>query len=196
MRTGSINMLLLKEKYIKEALPALKEKFGIKSDFAVPKISKVVVNIGFNPTTGGDKVQEDLTKDLVTITGQKPLACQVKKPEASFKTRKGMINGLKVTLRGKRMYDFLNRLIHLSLPRGRDFRGLPYTCIDQGGNLNIGIKEHIIFPEISADHVRRIFGFQITAVTVNSNEEQGRELFKLLGFPIKLKEKTPPSGIK
>jgi len=181
-------MKLLKEKYIKEVLPALKEKFGYKSDLAVPKIIKVVVNVGFNPVTGGEKIQEDLTKDLVVITGQKPKPCQVKKPEAGFKTRKGMINGLKVTLRGPRMYDFLNRLIHLSLPRGRDFRGLPESNIDQSGNLNIGIKEHIIFSEISTEHVRKIFGFQVTVVTTSSSQKQGKELFKLLGFPIKFKE--------
>jgi len=181
-------MKLLKEKYNKEVLPALKETFGLKSDMAAPKIDKVVVNIGFNPVTGGDKIQEDLTKDLVVITGQKPMPCQVKKPEASFKTRKGMVNGLKVTLRGPRMYDFLNRLVHLSLPRGRDFRGLKESGIDKAGNLNIGIKEHIIFPEISAEHVRKIFGFQITVVTKNSDLEKGKELFRLLGFPIKFKE--------
>ncbi len=182
------SMKLLKEKYNKEVLPALKETFGLKSDMAAPKIDKVVVNIGFNPVTGGDKIQEDLTKDLVVITGQKPMPCQVKKPEASFKTRKGMVNGLKVTLRGPRMYDFLNRLVHLSLPRGRDFRGLKESGIDKAGNLNIGIKEHIIFPEISAEHVRKIFGFQITVVTKNSDLEKGKELFRLLGFPIKFKE--------
>lgn len=182
-------MLLLKEKYIKEVLPILKEKFGYKNDLAVPKITKAVVNVGFNPVTGGEKIQENLSKDLMTITGQKLAPCQVKKPEASFKTRKGMINGLKVILRKQRMYDFLNRLIHLSLPRGRDFRGLPESGIDQAGNLNIGIKEHIIFPEISADHVKKIFGFQITIVTTGKDRKQGLELFKLLGFPIKYKEK-------
>jgi len=100
-----------------------------------------------------------------------------------------MVNGLKITLRGNRMYDFLNRLIHLSLPRGRDFRGLKESGIDQTGNLNIGIKEHLIFPEISDEHVRKIFGFQITVVTTCKNREHGLELFKLLGFPIKFKDK-------
>jgi len=178
-------MLLLKDKYIKKVLPALKEKFGYKNDLAVPRIVKVVINIGFNPVTGGEKIQEDLTKGLLAITGQKPAPCQVKKPEASFKTRKGMVNGLKVTLRGQRMYDFLNRLIHLSLPRSRDFRGLPEKNIDQAGNLNIGIKEHIIFPEILAEHVKRIFGFQVTLVTTATKRKEGKELFKLLSFPIK-----------
>jgi len=182
-------MLLLKEKYIKEVLPALKEKLGYKNDLAVPRITKVVVNSGFNLTTGGDKIQETLAHDLSLMTGQKPMPCQVKKPEASFKTRKGMVNGLKVTLRGQRMYDFLNRLVHISLPRGRDFRGLPETSIDQSGNLNIGIKEHIIFPEISSEHVKKIFGFQVTVVNTAKNHKEGEMLFRLLGFPIKLKEK-------
>jgi len=182
-------MLLLKEKYIKEVMPALKEKFGYKNNLAVPKMIKAVVNVGFNSVTGGEKLQEDLTRDLTLITGQKPSACQVKKPEASFKTRKGMVNGLKITLRGKRMYDFLNRLIHLSLPRGRDFRGLKESGIDQSGNLNIGIKEHLIFPEISDEHVRKIFGFQITVATTCKSREEGLALFKLLEFPIKIKDK-------
>jgi large subunit ribosomal protein L5 len=175
----------LKDKYIKEVLPVMKEKFGYKNDLAVPRITKVVVNSGFNPVTGGEKIQELLSNDLALITGQRPSPCQVKKPEASFKTRKGMINGLKITLRGQRMYDFLDRLIHIALPRSRDFRGLPEKNIDQAGNLNIGIKEQIIFPEISAENVKNIFGFQITVVTTTKNHKEGLELFKLLGFPIK-----------
>jgi len=181
-------MLRLKEKYIKEVRPALKEKLGLKNALSAPRIAKVVVNSGFNSATGGEKIQEDLSHDLALVTGQKPQPCQVKKPEASFKTRKGMINGLKITLRGQRMYDFLDRLIHIALPRGRDFRGLPENNIDQSGNLNIGIKEHIIFPEISDEHVKKIFGFQVTVVTTAENRKQGKALFRLLGFPIKFKK--------
>jgi len=196
MPTGDINMLRLKDKYIKEVLPVLKEKLGCKNDWAVPRITKVVVNSGFNSVTGGDKIQENLAHDLSLMTGQKAMPCQVKKPEAIFKTRKGMVNGLKVTLRGQRMCDFLDRLIHIVLPRSRDFRGLPESTIDQSGNLNIGIKEHIIFPEISDEHVKRIFGFQVTVVSTAKTRKEGKILFKLLGFPIKFGEKTPPSGVK
>ena len=182
-------MLRLKDKYIKEVLPVLKEELGYKNNLAVPRITKVVVNSGFNSVTGGDKIQENLAHDLSLMTGQKPMPCQVKKPEAGFKTRKGMVNGLKVTLRGQRMYDFLDRFVHIVLPRSRDFRGLPESTIDQSGNLNIGIKEHIIFPEISAEHVKKIFGFQVTVVSTAKNRKEGKALFKLLGFPIKFKEK-------
>ncbi len=181
-------MIKMKEKYIKEALPDLKEKFGYKNDLTAPRIVKAVVNVGFSPATGGEKIQEELSNGLAIITGQKPNPCQVKKPEAAFKTRKGMINGLKVTLRGKYMYDFLERLVNLALPRSRDFHGLPESNIDQAGNLNIGIKEHIIFPEILAENVKRIFSFQITVTTTARSKEEGMELFRLLGFPIKNKE--------
>lgn len=182
-------MLKLKDKYSQKVLPALKEKFGFKNDLTVPRIVKVIVNSGFNPATGGDKIQENLSHILAIITGQKPKPCQVRKPEASFKTRVGMINGLKITLRGQRMYDFLDRLVHLALPRGRDFRGLPENGVDQSGNLNIGIREHIIFSEISDEQTRKIFGFQITVVTTAKNRSTGKKLFKLLGFPIKFKDK-------
>ena len=204
MPTGDINMLRLKDKYIKEVLPVLKEELGYKNNLAVPRITKVVVNSGFNSVTGGDKIQENLAHDLSLMTGQKPMPCQVKKPEAGFKTRKGMSGcrifyhhgRLKVTLRGQRMYDFLDRFVHIVLPRSRDFRGLPESTIDQSGNLNIGIKEHIIFPEISAEHVKKIFGFQVTVVSTAKNRKEGKALFKLLGFPIKFGEKTPLSGVK
>jgi large subunit ribosomal protein L5 len=180
-------MLRLKDKYIKEVIPAMKEKFGYKNDLAVPRIEKVVVNTGFNPAVKDDKVQEEMIHDLALITGQKPAPRQAKKAIAGFKIRKGMTVGLVVTLRGQRMYDFLDRLINIALPRSRDFRGLPEKNIDQAGNLNIGIKEQIIFPEISAESARSIFGLEIAVVTTARNREEGVELFKLLGFPIKFK---------
>lgn len=180
-------MLKLKEKYIKEVIPTMKEKFGYKNNLAVPKIVKVVVNTGFSPMAKDEKIQKELTNDLSLITGQKPAPCQAKKAVAGFKTREGMIIGLTVTLRGERMYDFLDRLINIALPRSRDFRGLPEKNIDQAGNLNIGIKEQIIFPEISAESSRNIFGLEIAVVTTTKNRQKGIELFKLLGFPLKSK---------
>jgi large subunit ribosomal protein L5 len=175
----------LKEKYTKEVMPALKEKFGYKNDLAVPRITKVVVNTGFNPSNKDEKAQEEIARDLALIAGQKPNPRPAKRSEAGFKIRQGMIIGLAVTLRSQRMYDFLDRLIHIALPRSRDFRGLLEKNIDQAGNLNIGIKEQIIFPEISAEHVKNIFGLEITVVTTAKSREEGVELFKLLGFPIK-----------
>ncbi|MFH1460980.1 MAG: 50S ribosomal protein L5 [Patescibacteria group bacterium] len=182
-------MIKLKEKYIKEVVPAMREKFGYKNNLAVPRIEKAVVNTGFNPANRDEKAQQEIARDLSLITGQKSSSRAAKKSEAGFKIRQGMIIGSAVTLRKQKMYDFLDRLIHIALPRSRDFRGLPEKNIDQTGNLNIGLKEQIIFPEISAENVKNIFGFQITIVTTAKNQNEGKELFRLLGFPIKFKEK-------
>ena len=162
----------LKEKYIKEVLPALKEKFGYKNDLAVPRIIKVVVNTGFNPSVKDQKIQEEIANNLTLITGQKAVFRQAKKSEAGFKIRQGMAVGLMVTLRGKYMYDFLDRLINIALPRGRDFRGLPKKNVDQAGNLNIGIKEQIIFPEISAESTKNIFGLEVAVATTAKNQKE------------------------
>lgn len=178
----------LQEKYHKEAVPKLKEKFGYKNIFAVPKITKVVINTGFNPAAKDDKVQEEMARDLALLTGQKPTLRRARKAIAAFKIREGMTVGMAVTLRRKMMYDFLDRLISIALPRGRDFRGLSESCVDQAGNLNIGLKEQIIFPEISTESARAIFGLQVTVTTTAKTKKEGEELFKLLGFPIKFKD--------
>ncbi len=175
----------LKEKYQKQVIPAMKEQFGYKNDLAVPRITKVVVNTGFNPADRNEKLQEEIAHDLALITGQKPVSRQAKKSEAGFKIRAGMVVGLSVTLRKQLMYDFLDRLINISLPRSRDFRGLKEKSVDQNGNLNIGIKEHIIFPEISTESAKNIFGLEITVVTTSKERKSGLAIFKLLGFPIK-----------
>ncbi len=182
-------MIKLKDKYIKEVIPAMKEKFGYKNNLSVPKIERVVINTGFNPIIRDEKFQEEISKNMTLIAGQKPSFRQTKKSIAGFKTREGMKVGLAVNLRGQRMYDFLDRLIHIVLPRSRDFRGLLEKNIDQSGNLNIGIKEQIIFPEISAENAKNIFGLEVAVVTTSKNKKEGRELFKLLGFPIKFKTK-------
>lgn len=176
----------LKQKYIKEVIPAMKQKFGYQNNMAVPKIKKVIVNIGTGSSALKDeKALETISKDLILITGQKPVSTLTKKAISGFKIRQGMKVGLKVTLRGKRMFDFLSRLINIALPRTRDFRGLLSKSVDEGGNLTIGIKEHIIFPEISQEDIKRIFGLEVTIVTDAKNREKALELFKLLGFPIK-----------
>lgn len=176
---------MLQEKYKKEIVPAMKEKFGYKNILAVPKIKKTIVNIGIGNILKDDKAIELITKHLTTITGQKPVPTLARKAIAGFKTREKMIIGLKVTLRGKRMFDFLSRLINIAIPRTRDFRGLNPKSVDQGGNLTIGIKEHIIFPEISQEDIKRIFGLEVTVVSSAKKREEALELFKLLGFPIK-----------
>jgi large subunit ribosomal protein L5 len=178
---------MLREKYIKEVIPEMKKRFGYRNDLAVPKIEKVVVNIGIGSIIASkdEKTQELVIKDLTLITGQKPLITLAKKAISAFKTREGMPVGLKVTLHGKRMYDFLSRLINIVLPRTRDFRGLNPKSIDKDGNLTIGIKEHIIFPEISQEDIKRIFGMEITVVIHEKDKERALEFYKLMGFPIK-----------
>ena len=176
----------LKQKYIKEVIPKMVERFGYRNKLAVPKIMKAIVNVGIGSSVLKDnKVQELISRDLALITGQKPAPTQAKKAISGFKTRKGMVVGLKVTLRGERMFDFLSRLINIAIPRTRDFQGLSSKSIDQNGNLNIGIREHIIFPEISQEDLKRIFGLEVTIVSSAKSGKEAMELFKLMGFPIK-----------
>jgi len=187
-------MIKLFEQYQKKAIPAMKEKFGYKSIMAVPKIEKAVINIGFGKRVTGKtsdeqkKVQEGILKELVLISGQAPILTQAKKSIAGFKLRQGMSIGAMVTLRGERMYDFLERLIHIVLPRSRDFNGIGVKSIDGSGNLSLAIREHIAFPEIEPEKAKSIFSLEITVVTTAKNKEEGLELFRLLGFPIKKEE--------
>lgn len=186
-----LNMLGLLEKYKKEVIPQMMEKFGYKNKMAVPKIEKVVVNTGFGRQISGKtkeeqkKVSEAVLNDLSLICGQRPVLTRAKKSISGFKIREGQPVGAKVTLRKKRMYDFLERLIHIGLPRSRDFRGIDQKAVDNEGNLTIGIKEHIAFPEISPEKAKFIFGFEVTVVTTTKNQKEALELLKLLGFPIR-----------
>jgi large subunit ribosomal protein L5 len=177
---------MLQEKYKKEVAPLMKERFGYKNNLAVPKIRKVIVNVGIGSFSKDDQSQQLVAKDLALITGQKPVPTLAKKAISAFKVRKGMVVGLKVTLRGKRMFDFISRLINAAIPRTRDFRGLDSKSVDKSGNLTIGIKEHIIFPEVSSEEIKKIFGLEVTLVSNTKTREEALELFKLLGFPIKL----------
>ena len=176
---------MILEKYKKEVIPTMKEKFGYQNDLAVPRIIKVAVNIGIGKALKDKKMQETISKDLAMITGQKPVPCLAKGAISGFKIRKGMKVGLKTTLRGKKMYEFLDRLVGATIPRIRDFRGLLEKSIDKEGNLTIGMKEHIVFPEIAHEDVRLIFGLEITVVTNAKDRNEAVELFRLLGFPIK-----------
>ena len=181
----------LPEKYTKEAIPAMMEKFGLKNTMAVPKIEKVVINAGFGKLISGKTSEEQkkfyqaILDDLSLICGQKPQITVAKKSISGFKVRKGMPVGARVTLRSQRMYDFLERLIHIGLPRSRDFGGISLKSFDRKGNLTIGIKEQIVFPEILPERAKNIFGLEITIVTTAKNKEKGIELLRLLGFPIK-----------
>jgi len=174
----------LQEKYKKEVIPAMRAKFGYKNVMAAPKIEKAVVNVGVGRLRD-EKEQQEVQKFLTLITGQKPSPRPAKQAIASFKTREGMIVGYQVTLRGKRMYDFLSRLINIALPRTRDFRGLDEKSFDQKGNLTVGIKEHIVFPEVIGEDYRFLFGLEVTVVTTARKREEGVELLRLMGFPLK-----------
>jgi len=174
----------LKEKYIKEVIPAMKKKFGIKNDLAVPKIKKVVVNIGIGQAARDKEFKKQIIADFKMITGQKPVERKARKSIAGFKVRQGMTVGLLATLRRRRMWDFIDRLINIALPRTRDFRGIPKKSFGTGGNLTIGIREQIIFSEINAENAKNIFGLEVTIVTNAQDNKQAIELLKLLGFPI------------
>lgn len=179
----------LKEFYQKKVVQILKQEFGFKNDFQVPKVEKVVINAGLGKGLKDATFIDNVESTLTRIAGQKPLKTKAKKSISNFKIRQGMVIGLKSTLRGKRMYDFIEKLIKITLPRVRDFRGLPLESIDKKGNLNIGIKEHIAFPEIKADEIERLHGLEIAIVTSAKNKEEGAALFKALGFPFKKSEK-------
>jgi len=185
------NMLRLKEKYKKEVIPQMMEKFGYKNPMAVPKIEKVVLNTSFGRLISGKtpeeqkKIYQPILEDLALICGQKPILKGAKKSISTFKIREGLPIGATVTLRRKRSADFLERLIHIALPRSRDFRGIDPKSIDKKGNLTIGIKEHITFPEILPERAKTIFGLEVTVVTNAKSREEGIELLRLLGFPIK-----------
>ncbi|MDO8494994.1 MAG: 50S ribosomal protein L5 [bacterium] len=176
-------------KYRKEIVPAMREKFKYKTVMAVPKVLKVVLNIGVGRYVKDDKMLEVIERDLSLITGQKPAPTFAKKSIASFKLREGMKVGYKVTLRGKRMYDFIDRLVSIAFPRTRDFRGLDLKSFDKKGSLNLGITEQSIFPEVHYESLKEVFGLEIAVVTSAQRREEAIELLKLIGFPFKKEEK-------
>lgn len=175
----------LLEKYRKEIMPALKADLGLKNDLAVPRLEKVVVSVGTGQGLRDPRFNEVVEDTLIRITGQKPVKTSAKKSIATFKIRAGMKVGMKVTLRGQRMYDFIDKLVNITLPRIRDFRGLEAKLMDGQGNLSIGLKEHLAFPEIKSDEVEKIHGLQVTIITTAKTDAIGLALFKKLGFPIK-----------
>jgi large subunit ribosomal protein L5 len=175
----------LKKTYEKEIVPGLMERFKYKNVMQVPKLTKITVNMGLGEATHNGKLIEPATKEIALITGQKPVITKAKKSIAAFKLRQGMPIGCMVTLRRNKMWDFLNRLINVSLPRVRDFRGISGNAFDGKGNYTLGIKEQIIFPEIDYDKIDKIKGMNITIVTTAVTNEEGKELLKLLGMPFK-----------
>jgi len=175
----------LKEKYQKEVVPALMKRFGYKNVMEVPKIEKIVVNMGVGEAVQNIKALENAMNDLALITGQKPSVRRAKRSEAGFKLRKGMPIGAKVTLRKDMMYDFLDRLISIALPRVRDFRGLSPRSFDGRGNYNFGLSEQVVFPEIDYDKIDKIRGMNITIVTTAKSDEEAKALLEAFGFPFR-----------
>lgn len=176
-------MARLKEAYVNEVAPALMKKFEYKSVMQIPKLDKIIVNVGCGEAKDNPKAIDAIVSDVMQITGQKPVLCKAKKSVANFKLREGMTIGVKVTLRGERMYEFLDRFFNLALPRVRDFRGINPDSFDGRGNYNMGIKEQLIFPEIDYDKVDKVRGMDICFVTTAQTDEEARELLTLMGAP-------------
>ena len=176
-------MARLKDYYVKDVAPALMKKFGYKSVMQIPKLDKIVINVGCGEARDNPKVLDAVVADVSAITGQKPVLCKAKKSVANFKLREGMVIGVKVTLRGERMYEFLDRFFNLALPRVRDFRGINPNSFDGRGNYSMGIREQLIFPEIDYDKIDKVRGMDICFVTTANTDEEARELLALMGAP-------------
>lgn len=175
----------LNEKYIQEVTPSLMKKFEYKSVMQVPKVEKIVINIGLGEAVSNPKVLDEAVAELTQITGQKPVVTKAKKSIANYKLRAGMPIGCKVTLRGEKMYEFLYKLVNITLPRVRDFRGVSTTAFDGRGNYTLGVKEQIIFPEINYDKVNKLRGMDIVIVTTANTNDEAKALLQELGMPFK-----------
>jgi len=173
----------IKEKYLNEAVPALQQKFGYKNVMQIPKLSKIVINMGLGDCKDNPKALEVAVKELSTISGQKPMVTKARKSIANFKLREGMNVGAKVTLRGERMEEFMDKLVNIALPRVRDFRGVSDKAFDGRGNYALGIREQLLFPEIEYDKVEKIRGMEMIFVTTAQTDEECKELLRLLGMP-------------
>ncbi len=173
----------LKEQYVNEIAPALMTKFGYKNVMQIPKLDKVVINVACGEAKENSKVIDAVLNDIAAITGQKPIVCRAKKSVANFKLREGMPIGVKVTLRGDRMYEFIDRLFNVAFPRVRDFKGISANSFDGRGNYSTGIKEQLIFPEIEFDKIDKVRGMDINFITTAKTDEEAKELLSLLGAP-------------
>ena len=176
-------MARLKEFYSQEVAPAMMKKFGYKNVMEIPKVEKIIVNMGVSDAVGNPKALDAAVSDLTQISGQKPIVTKAKKSISAFKIREGMSIGTKVTLRGERMYHFMDKLLNVALPRVRDFRGISPKAFDGRGNYTLGVKEQLIFPEMEYDKIDKIRGMDITIVTTANTDEEARELLKLMGMP-------------
>lgn len=175
----------LEQRYKKEIAPQLMQQFQIKNSQAVPKLEKITINVGVGRAQGDKKIIDSVVNTVTRISGQKPVQTKSRKSISNFKLRAGMVVGVMVTLRRQQMYEFLDKLINVTLPRVRDFQGIKKTAVDADGNLNIGFKEHLVFPEIKTDSIEHIHGLEVAVTTTAKNREQGYRLFELLGIPFK-----------
>ena len=175
----------LKERYLEEIVPALRKEFGYSNIMQAPAVHKIVINIGMGEAIQNQKAMENAVRDLSDITGQRPVVTKAKRSVASFKLREGMPIGCTVTLRGNRMYDFLDKLVSVALPRLRDFQGVSRDSFDGRGNYTLGIREQLVFPEINYDKIDKVRGMEITIVTTAHTDEEGRRLLQLMGMPFK-----------
>jgi large subunit ribosomal protein L5 len=177
----------LRKKYLKEVLPALKKEFNKKNDWAVIRPKMVSVNVGLSKALENKELKKDIVEDLKIITGQAPVLVKSRKSISGFKVRQGQEIGTKVNLRGEKMWDFIERFVRIALPRTRDFQGIKRSCVDDRGNFNYGIKEQLVFPEISHDDIKSIFSLQVNISTAGGNKEEGLRMFELLGFQMQKK---------
>ncbi|MBI5928478.1 MAG: 50S ribosomal protein L5 [Chloroflexi bacterium] len=175
----------MREKYRNEVIPALMEEFKYDNVMMVPRVTKVVINVGVGEALDNARALDATVEDMTKIAGQKPVITKARKSVAAFKLREGRSIGVKVTLRGERMWALIDRLVNIALPRTRDFRGISADCFDGRGNYTLGLREQLIFPEIEYDKIDKLRGLEITIVTTAQNDEEGRRLLKLIGFPFK-----------
>lgn len=190
MKTGTKSYVTrLREKYVKEIVPAMMKERGYGNLYQVPRLVKMVVHMGVKEGAQDIKILDAVSQDLALVTGQKPLVTRARKSISAFKLREGSPIGLKVTLRGARMYEFFDRLVNVAMPRIRDFRGLPDSGFDGFGNLTIGLQEQVIFPEVEYDKIKKIQGMDITFVTTAEKKEEAKRLLELLGFPFRKEER-------
>lgn len=177
----------LKDRYQKEVVPALLKEFGYDNIMRVPQVNKLVINIGMGEAIANAKAMDNAVRDITDITGQRPVVTKAKRSIASFKLRQGMPIGVMVTLRGQRMWDFLDKLVNVALPRLRDFQGVSPDSFDGRGNYTLGLKEQLVFPEVDYDKIDKVRGMEVTVVTTARNDEEGRRLLQMLGMPFRNK---------
>lgn len=177
----------LKDRYEKEIVPELRKEFGYDNIMRVPQVHKLVINIGMGEAIANAKAMDNAVRDITDITGQRPVITKAKRSIASFKLRQGMPIGVMVTLRGQRMWDFLDKLVNVALPRLRDFQGVSPDSFDGRGNYTLGLKEQLVFPEVDYDKIDKVRGMEVTVVTTARNDEEGRRLLQLLGMPFRTK---------